>query len=134
VILLQTGDYRISLARTVHGPAQAKGKSMALLELSQSVNHHSRHNGSPDGRRPVAGAGPVPPAAGRLLRFQLRLLVSELLADQDLHPDMRSSLLRHLAGYPGRPEVALLAHLCEVLDPDALGLFIGGRADQACCP
>jgi hypothetical protein len=107
---------------------------MALLELSPSVNHQYRHNGSPDGRPPVAGTSSVPPAAGGLLRFQLRLLISEILADQDLHPDMQSSLLRHLAGHPGRPEVALLAHLREVLDPDELAPFTGSRADQACRP
>jgi hypothetical protein len=105
---------------------------MTLLELSSSVNHQYRHNGSPDGRPPVAGTSPVPPAAVGLLRFQLRLMVSELFADQDLHPDVRASLVRHLAGQPGRPEVALLSHLREVLDPDELVPFTGSRADQAC--
>jgi hypothetical protein len=109
------------------GQRRRKGKSMALLELSPSVNHHYRHNGSPDGRPPVAGTSPVPPAAGERLRFQLRLLVNEILADQDLHPDTQSSLLRHLAGHPGRPAAALLAHLREVLDPDELVPVTGKR-------
>jgi hypothetical protein len=107
---------------------------MALLELSPSVNHQYRHHASPNGRPPVAGTGPVPPAPGGLLQFQLRLLVGEILADQDLHPDIRASLLRHLAGSPGRLEAALLAHLREVLDPDELAPFTGKRADQACRP
>jgi hypothetical protein len=75
-------------------PAQAKGNSMALRELSPSVSH--------------------------LLQFQLRMLVGEILADPGLDPDMHASLLRHLSGHPGRPEVAMLAHLREVLDPREL--------------
>ena len=67
---------------------------MALRELSPSVSH--------------------------LLQFQLPLLIGEILADPGLDPDMCASLLRHLSAHPGRPEVALLAHLREVLDPHEL--------------
>lgn len=98
---------------------------MALLELSPSISHPYRRNGSPGGQLPVAGASPARPAVGNLLQFQLRLLVGEILADPGLDPDMHASLLRHLSVHPGRPEAALLAHLREVIDPGELPPFTG---------
>lgn len=102
------------------GSAQAKGNSMAHLVLSPSVSHQDRHNGSPGGQPHVAGASSARPEVGNLLLFQLRLLVGEILADPGLDPGVHASLFRHLSVHPGRPEVALLAHLREVLDPREL--------------
>jgi hypothetical protein len=57
---------------------------------------------------------------GSLLQFQLRRLIEEILAQTDLAPNMRASLLRHWEGYPENPGQALLAHLHDVLAPDDL--------------
>ena len=63
---------------------------------------------------------PVQTSQGGLLQFQLTRLINEILADQDLDPEMYVSLLGHLAENPGHPELALLAHLRDVQDPDDL--------------
>jgi hypothetical protein len=57
---------------------------------------------------------------GGLLQFQLRRLISGILTDPALDPDMYVSLLGHLAKNPGRPEQALLAHLRDVQSADDL--------------
>ena len=62
-------------------------------------------------------AAPVEATQGGLLQFQLRRLISEILADPALDPDMYFSLIEHLAESPGHPEQALLAHLRDVQDP-----------------
>jgi hypothetical protein len=81
-------------------------------------------------QHPARAAQPVPSApAGRgdLLRFQLKRLVGEILADPDLDPNMYVSLLGHLAKYPGHPEQALLAHLGEVQGQDDLPPYKAGK-------
>ena len=68
-------------------------------------------------------AGTAYDASGGLLWFQLRRLISEILADRDLEPDMYISLVGHLAENVGNPEGALLAHLRAVQDRDDLPPF-----------
>jgi hypothetical protein len=53
---------------------------------------------------------------GGLLQFQLQRLIDELLAQPDLDPDTRISLLVHVAENPGCPDEALLAHLRYIQD------------------
>ena len=71
----------------------------------------------------VGSGQPARPGAATgsgLLQFQISRLIGDILADPDLDPDMYVSLAGHLAQNPGHPELALLAHLREVQDPDDL--------------
>lgn len=43
-------------------------------------------------------------------------LIGEILGDDDLNPEIRLSLLRHISEHPGHPEQAMLAHLHEIQD------------------
>ena len=94
---------------------------MTILDLPP------RGDFTPSNRRPPGthGADKPVPAEGGLLQFQLRRLITGILADPDLDPDMYVSLARHLAENPGHPEQALLAHLRDVQDPDDLPPFRG---------
>ncbi|MFE4542237.1 hypothetical protein [Arthrobacter sp. NPDC056727] len=67
---------------------------------------------------------PLPPRS--LLQFQLECVIDELLALPDLDPDARDSLLDHLAVNPGRPDLALLAHIRDVQDPAELPPYKNG--------
>jgi hypothetical protein len=72
----------------------------------------------------IAAQGSVsavrPDGRGSLLRFQLGRLLDEILADRDLDPDVRLSLLEQVRGNPASPEVALLRHLRAIHDPEDL--------------
>jgi hypothetical protein len=72
-------------------------------------------------------ASPAPSVRGGLLQFQLRRLIGEILAQTDLDPNMRASLLRHLALHPEDPGQALFSHLHDVQAPDDLPPFTGDR-------
>ncbi|WP_395398565.1 hypothetical protein ACHMXB_12130 [Arthrobacter sp. UC242_113] len=54
------------------------------------------------------------------MQFQLRRLLGEILAQTDLEPHIRASLLRHTALHPENPGLALLSHLQDVHAPDDL--------------
>lgn len=69
---------------------------------------------------PTVDALPAQSMPGELLQFQLNCLIREILAQDDLNPDMRASLLRHFAMSPKRPELVLLAHLRDIQDPNDL--------------
>lgn len=90
---------------------------MTILELCLLGNSEQ----APQAAMPVPDQ-PVPPATAPdgLLRFQLGRLMRDIVADPDLDPDIYLSLIGHLAVNPGRPERALLAHLCDVLDAEDL--------------
>jgi hypothetical protein len=67
-----------------------------------------------------AAAPSAPPVHGGLLQFQLRRLIAEILAQADLEPHIRASLLRNTALNPENPGLALLDHLHDVHTPDNL--------------
>jgi hypothetical protein len=79
---------------------------------------------SPATPKAVQGADRSSPAAGPiqdgLLQFQLGRLINEILDDPDLDPGIYLSLLERLAENPGRPGLALIAHLRDIHDPEDL--------------
>jgi hypothetical protein len=102
---------------------QAKGAElMTILELPPLGEYRQRHAPPPAvlGVDEPAQPAPVETSQGGLLQFQLKRLINEILADQDLDPEMYVSLIGHLAENPGHPELALLAHLRDVQKPDDL--------------
>ena len=101
---------------------QAKGAElMTILELSPGEyrQRHAPPPAVPDVDQSAQPA-PVETSQGGLLQFQLTRLINEILADPDLDPEMYVSLLEHLGENPGHPELALLAHLRDVQNPDDL--------------
>jgi hypothetical protein len=93
---------------------------MTLLELSPAGNHRRQLVRPSAAQTPAPDAPSATPTRGGPLQFQLKRLIGEILAEPDLDPDMGASLLHHLAGHPGHPERALLAHLRDVQDPEDL--------------
>jgi hypothetical protein len=55
-------------------------------------------------------------SGGGIIRRQVLRLIREVLADPDIEEEARAGLLSHLAGHPGDPELALLAHLSDWQD------------------
>jgi hypothetical protein len=53
-----------------------------------------------------------------ILRRQVLDVIVHVLSATATDPDARVSLLQHLAGNPGSPEMALLAHLTDRYDAD----------------
>ena len=109
--------------RRAEAAVQAKGAElMTILELPPLGEYRQRHDPPPAvlGVDQPAQPAPVETSQGGLLQFQLTRLINEILADQDLDPEMYVSLLGHLAENPGHPELALLAHLRDVQNPDDL--------------
>ncbi|MBD1542929.1 hypothetical protein G9E11_11845 [Arthrobacter sp. IA7] len=92
---------------------------MTILQLSTSAGQQRKTppTTAPRLDRP---ATPVGVSSDGLLQFQLQRLIGKILADPDLDPDVYMSLTGHLAANPGHPEMALLAHLHDVQDPDDL--------------
>jgi hypothetical protein len=68
---------------------------------------------------------------GTLLQFQLSRLIGDILAEKDLAPNLRASLLRHSDGYPENPGQALLAHLHDIHAPDDLPPYRARRTPAA---
>ena len=66
------------------------------------------------GHTPQRGLQHAP--QGGILHRQLMRLIGEILGDDDLNPEIRLSLLRHISEHPGHPEQAMLAHLHEIQD------------------
>lgn len=109
--------------RRAEAAVQAKGAElMTILELPPLGEYRRRHAPPPAvlGVDQPAQPVPVETSQGGLLQFQLTRLINEILADPDLDPEMHGSLLEHLAENPGRPELALLAHLRDVQNADDL--------------
>lgn len=99
------------------GGTGERGRLMAILELAPLGDRRWGHASRPAVPVLDHSVPPVQAAQGGLLQFQLRRLISQILADPDLDPDMHFSLIEHLAQSPGHPEHALLAHLRDVQDP-----------------
>ncbi|MFE4837923.1 hypothetical protein ACFRAU_24975 [Arthrobacter sp. NPDC056691] len=93
---------------------------MTLLELPPSAQLNRRHVAPAAPHPRAADDLPAPSMQGSLQRFQLQRLINGILAQDDLIPGMRASLLHHLAVNPERPELALLAHLRDIQDPNDL--------------
>lgn len=88
---------------------------MAFLELLPTYD--CRRAASIERYFPPEDAPAARPTKGGLLQFQLKRLIGEILAQGDLDPDLRTSLLWHSVKNPGSPERAMLAHLNAVHDP-----------------
>ncbi|MEN8583174.1 hypothetical protein B1A87_013000 [Arthrobacter sp. KBS0703] len=97
---------------------------MTLFQLQPPANPRLWRDLPLPGPVPAVSApapmAPAPAPCGGLLQFQLNRLIADLLAQPDLDPDTRVSLLVHLVERPGRPEQALVAHLRDIQDPEDL--------------
>lgn len=97
---------------------------MTLTDFIPTTDDDQRHTLPPgilEPAQPAPAAEPGEP--GELLQVQLKCLILDILADPNVDPDTRLSLLRSVTSTPGHPEQALLHHLGHVQDPEDLRLY-----------
>jgi hypothetical protein len=102
------------------GPARRPSTASAPTEANSVTPYASLKEcgrGGDTALRLGADRKPAPVASGGgIFRGQVLRLIREVLADPDIEEEVRSGLLRHLAGHPRDPGLALLAHLSDWQD------------------